>query len=175
MIKAITAAFLALLAASAGAQTTQPADTGFYLGMDGGKTFFKHSPDDTSLGAFGGYRFNSNVAVEVGYRRLGDRPAGIMITDPNSPVNVIPKIETLSSTSLSLIGSMPVAKDWKVFGRLGVSRLHDSFLGSEYDSNKTLLGVGASYALAPNIDARVEFQRTSGNFRNLSAGISYKF
>ncbi len=175
MIKAITATLLALLAASAGAQTTEQADTGFYVGMDGGKTFFKYSPDDTSLGAFGGYRFNSNVAVEVGYRRLGDRPAGIIVTDPNSPFNVIPKIETLSSTSFSLIGSMPVAKDWKVFGRMGVSRLHNSFLGSEYDSNKMLLGVGTSYKLAPNIDARVELQRTRGNLRNLSAGISYKF
>lgn len=165
MFKKIASATVLLIAASnafAGEPNT------FYAGADVGKTRVSGgwSGNETSYGAFAGYNLNQNFAVEAGYRRLGEHK-GYNFKD------------RLDQTSLSAIASMPVGESFSVFGRLGVSHLDGKVRfpgGSVSDStNKALAGVGVSYAFAPNVSGRVEFQKAGSAVRNLSAGVAYQF
>lgn len=165
MIKHIAAA-AALLAASCAAFAAQP--NTFYAGADVGKTRASDdwSERETSYGAFAGYNFHPNFAVEAGYRRLGeDRFGGYKLT--------------ADQLSLSVVGSLPVADKLSVYGRLGVNRLEGKVssggISVSDTTTKALVGVGVSYAFTPAVSGRVELQRAGSGITNLSAGVAYQF
>jgi len=149
MIKKFTAAIL-LAATSFAASAAQG---NFYIGGDIGSTKFKHYSSDTSVGVFGGYNFNQNVAVELGYRDLGDFGGSI------------------KQTSISVLGSMPVANRVAIYGRLGFNTLS----GSGDDVTRGLFGAGVSYEFTKQVTGRVELQRPYNNAHNLSVGVAYNF
>ena len=155
MIKQITAATL-LAVASFAASAAEPS---FYVGGDVGSS----KSDDldgrkTSVGIFGGYTFDENFSVEAGFRRGG-------------------KWDDLkiNQLSLSVIGSVPVADQVAVYGRLGYNRLESKYDGGKEHENKALYGIGVSYQFTKEVSGRVEWQRPISGAQNISVGVAYHF
>lgn len=159
MIKQIAAAIL-MAATSFAASATEA--TPYYIGVDAGKTKVDHFGNDTSFGVFGGYKFTPNVAVEASFRKLGEFGFYGVTTD-------------VKQTAISVLVSAPVADKLSVYGRIGYNRLEVSARGFKDHDNKGLYGIGASYDVAKNVAARVEWQRPSNDSQNLSVGVSYAF
>jgi opacity protein-like surface antigen len=155
MIKQITAAVL-LAATSFAASAAEP--TNFYVGGDVGSSKADDLSSKTSVGIFGGYTFNENFAVEAGFRRLGKWD--------DLKVNQL---------SLSVLGSVPVADQVAVYGRLGYNRLESKYDGGKEHENKGLYGIGVSYAITKEVSARVEWQRPISGSHNISVGVAYHF
>jgi hypothetical protein len=159
MIKQITAATL-LAVASFAASAAEPS---FYVGGDVGSS--KHEDLDgrkASYGIFAGYQFDENFSVEAGYRNLGKWD--ILGVDLKT-----------NQLALSVIGSVPVADQVAVYGRLGYNRVEAKALGEKEHENKALFGVGVSYQFTKEISGRVEWQRPISGSNNISAGVAYHF
>lgn len=162
--------FAAEPAASAG-----PAPTPFYLGVDGGATKPDYSGTHGSYGAFAGYTFAPNFAVEAGFRRLYD-------------ANGWGAHEYGKQSSLSVIGTLPITPSLGLYARLGVNHveMRGHYIGGMVDgsmqefsySDRTthgLGGIGLSYKLTGQVTARVEAQHLTRDLKNYSAGLSYAF
>lgn len=165
--KFATAAILAI--ASSSAFAAQPGT--FYVGADLGKTKIDDvSGRATSAGAFIGYNFHQNFAIEAGYRRLGDytfRGFGY-----SADVD-------LNQAALSVVGKLPVGNGFDVYGRLGYNRVEAEAnaygVNADESVSKALVGVGVGYAFTPAISARVELQKPTKDATNLSVGVSFQF
>ena len=167
MFKKIAAAS-ALIIASSAAFAAQP--NTFYAGVDAGRTKVEDFDRDTSFGAFVGYNFHQNFAVEGGFRRLADM---------NSSFAGVNTKLTADQLALSVIGSLPVAESFSVYGRLGLNRLEAKAkagnISAKESETKALFGVGAAYAFTPAVSARVEVQKPASDVTNVSAGVSFQF
>lgn len=167
MIKHIAAA-AALLAASS-AFAAQPGT--LYVGADVGKTKIDDiSGRSTSAGAFVGYNFHQNLAIEAGYRRMGDYD--FYAAGASGEVD-------LDQASLSLVGALPLSGGFSLLGRVGYNRVEADakvrgFSGTAHDSG-AVVGVGVGYAFTPNVSTRLELQRPGSDATNLSIGVSYQF
>ncbi|MBC3932135.1 porin family protein [Undibacterium curvum] len=164
MLKKLSiAAAIAVLSISAQAQTANA----FYVGSDIGSTKVDGLVDNkVSYGAFGGYKFNENVAVELAYRQLFKTDIGPVSVDG-------------TQTAVSVLGIVPVSKEFQVIGRLGYNQLkaNASYRGSSGSGsqNGTFVGVGVQYQFTANIGARLEFQKPASDTKNFSAGVTYSF
>lgn len=165
--KIALAATLAILASSSFAAE----NPSFYAGADLGSTKLDGVSDrQTSFGGFVGYKFNENLAIEGGYRRLAD----FDVTFNSTKVGM-----TLDQAAVSAIGILPLSNGFNVFARLGYNRIDAK--GSTSNSSATdstsggLYGIGVGYSFAPNISVRLEVQKPSSDSSNVSAGVSYKF
>jgi OOP family OmpA-OmpF porin len=164
MIKQIVAAALAAIALSAHAAEPNP----FYVGVDLGATKMERWSDakESSYGVYAGYTLNQNFAVEAGWRRLYDMSGrGWSRGD---------------QTSLSLIGSVPLASKLSIYGRLGASYLDKKYTyvdGGGFNSHTTgaVYGVGLSYKFNEKVSARMELQRPGEDMTNMSVGVGYAF
>jgi OOP family OmpA-OmpF porin len=164
MIKKIIAAALATVALSAHAAEPNP----FYVGADLGATKMERWSDakESSYGVFAGYTFNQNFAVEAGWRRLYDNSGfGWSRGD---------------QTSLSLIGSVPLADKLSIYGRLGASYLEKKYSysdGGGFNDHTTgaVYGVGLNYKFNEKVSARIVVQRPGEDMTNMSAGVSFAF
>ncbi|VXB79005.1 outer membrane beta-barrel protein [Massilia sp. 9I] len=168
MFKKIAAA-TALIIASSAAFAAQP--NTFYAGADVGRTKIDDVSDrDTSYGAFVGYNFHQNLAVEAGYRRLADVDYRVGSVTANVRANQL---------ALSVVGSLPIAESFSVYGRLGLNRLEAKArvgnVSAKDDETKALYGIGLSYAFNPAVSARVEVQKPASDVTNVSAGVSFQF
>lgn len=164
MFKKIALAAALTLMASSSFAAPVPS---YYAGVDAGSTKIDgYSDRETSYGAFFGYQFHTNFAIEGGYRRLAD-------------FDVIGANVTADQTALSVIGSLPVGNGFSVYGRLGYNRVDvkatTNGVSAKDKTNGGLYGIGASYAFSPVITGRVEFQRPSSDSTNLSAGVAFSF
>lgn len=173
MFKKIAAAS-ALLIASSAAFAAQP--NTFYAGADVGKTKVDDvSKRDTSVGGFVGYNFHQNFAVEAGYRRLADYD--IYVGSPSTAF--MEGSAKVDQAHLSLVGSLPVAQNLSLYGRLGVNRLEAKVSSAGFSAKdsttKALYGVGLSYAFTPAVSARLEVQKPASDATNLSAGVAFQF
>lgn len=184
MIKQLsTAAALALLAlpsfAQEAAAPVAPAATGkgYYLGLDTGRTHDDTRSNGTSIGIFGGYQFHRFFSVEAGYRRLLEREHNFTFRDFDGNLAQGSSRTRMEQRSLSVLGAFPVAEKLDLLGRVGYNEVITRFEPRHSNTRKKglLLGAGVSYKLAPNVDARLEWQRASGDTRNVSAGIAYRF
>lgn len=161
--KIVVAAALAVMASSSFAADAPK----FYAGVDLGTTKVDdYSDRETSYGAFVGYQFNSNFALEGGYRRLAD-------FDENG-VDI-----KATQTAVSVIGSLPLSNGFGVFARLGYNDVKlkatsGNFRYSESDDG-ALYGIGATYAFSPTITGRAEFQRPVSDVTNFSIGVAFGF
>jgi OOP family OmpA-OmpF porin len=96
-----------------------------------------------------GYRFNSNVALEGGYADLGKmkyRQSGW----PDGAIKT-------TLWHIDAVGILPLADKIAIFGKLGMAQMNYEEDG--YNAHKTTphLGLGVSYALAPALDLRAEY------------------
>lgn len=163
------AAAAALVIASSSSFAAQPGT--FYAGLDVGKTKIEDiSGRATSAGAFIGYNFHQNVAIEAGYRRLGDYRF--------SALGVNGDID-LDQAALSVVGTLPLSNGFSLLGRLGYNRIEAKanvrgFSDKESDSS-ALVGLGVGYAFTPAVSARLELQKPGSDATNLSVGLAYQF
>ncbi len=168
MIKHIAAA-AALLAASA-AFAAQPGT--LYAGVDVGATKMDDvSGRSSSAGAFVGYNVHQNLAIEAGYRRMGE--FSLYAYGTYSDVD-------FDAASVSLVGTLPLGAGFSLLGRVGYNRLEAQAKVRGYGTGKahdsgTLAGIGLGYAFTPKVAARLELQRPGSDVSNLSVGVSYQF
>ncbi len=146
---------------------------------------------DTGFKVYGGYQFNTNFALEVGYYDLGSY---------NNDVGVLPSGTLLSDTAvkgfnLDAVFTLPVTESFDVFARAGLNnaRVESDYFGSGYAADGTYpsghrrdthekFGVGVAYEFNDKVSVRVEAERYNfldatkrdGNINMLSVGLVYR-
>lgn len=181
-------------------------EQGFYLGASLGRSEgdnvcsdlssvgFTGSCDDkdTSWSLYGGYRFNANLAVEVGYIDFGRFDANGRLSGANATARGDAK-----AWELSAVGTVPLGKTFALYGKLGLARWDvDSSATVTFGGQRAVgtagatgtdltFGIGVTANLARNISARAGFQRfndvgdsnTTGttNLDVWSIGLQFRF
>jgi len=206
---------IALVAAIIVAPSAYSAGFGGYVGVSGGGTEVKDPPsaaeidagldalgyttrssvDDTDTGwkLFGGYKFNSNFAVEGSYADLGELSVKSIVTAPlTATVDT-----TWEATTLAIagVGIVPLGYNFDIFGKVGlhywdVELSAKSTIGAasaSEDDNGTdfLYGIGADYNFTDRFTVRAEWEvyqnigddNTTGesDVEMWSAGLQYSF
>lgn len=159
--------YFALAALSLAAATAFATPTGMYAGANVGTTHLSGlDGNKASFGAFAGYGITPNVAVELGYRQHGDWEMY------GSEVKV-------KQTDLSVLGSLPLATNLDIYGRLGYAhaKIEAGYYGFRADesSDNTLYGIGLSYHFSQNLSGRVEVQKPASDATNTSVSVVWKF
>jgi OmpA-OmpF porin, OOP family len=145
-------------------------DGAFYVGGSIGQTDVKDGctglnvpgvscdDEDTSWKIFGGYQFNRNFALELGYVDLGE----VKASGPGGTA-------TIEATAFELVGvgMLPLANNFSLYGKIGLYRAEtevsvNTFLlvASEDESNTDLtFGIGAQFDVSKQFAIRAEWQR----------------
>lgn len=116
---------------------------------------------DTAMKVFGGYEFNSFIAMELGYARLGKAKADVTVT---SPVSLRTQL-TFEGRAyyLDAIGSLPITNALSAYARVGpalTTAIAKSVLGkSEEEEFNLKVGVGARYKFTNGADLRLDWER----------------
>ncbi len=109
---------------------------------------------DTGFKLYGGYQFDQNFGIEAGYNWLGTANFG-------SGVNSF--TTKPQSLYLAATATLPLADQFALFAKLGASRNRTRLSAPGVSSDtvhrtSALVGVGLSYAFAPNIAAVLEYE-----------------
>lgn len=144
---------------------------------------------DFSYKLFLGYQFNKYFAVEAGYFNLGE----YSFTTTTVPAATLRgSLKNHIGTNLDVLGILPLADKFSLYGRLGIqtSKTTDLFSGVAVPNpapskNKTdyKLGLGAEFDFTKNVGVRGEWERyrVSDGFSGrtdvdvFSASLLYKF
>ena len=108
-----------------------------------------------------GYQFNRYLAAEAGYTAYGIGETGGIVNGVDAAAKFILPFQIGES-------------DFSVFAKLGVA---DLFKGGD-NSVTPLAGIGAAYAITPNLDLNVQAQGVTEGFFSLgllSTGLTYHF
>jgi OOP family OmpA-OmpF porin len=186
--KGLAALGLASAMAFAGPALAQ--DAGWYLGATLGQSKSKDAceglPDcddkDTAWRILGGYQFNKNFAVELGYTDAGEASA--------SAGGFSASVEA-TIWELVAVGSWPFTPNFSVYGKLGMYRGETDFstnvpgISGESESNTDLTyGIGVRWDFTKNLGLRAEYQVYSdvgggnigeGDVEVISIGAIWKF
>lgn len=192
-MKKILAAVL-LSAATAPAFAGSVDMTDFYAGLTLGAGsasfsapagFTVENPKNKPVyGAFGGYRYNKNLAVEMAYTG-----ASYIYTTPAAT-----GVRTLSKQmvfAVTAVGTMPVSDAFSVFGKLGVaSASSENNAAGEQNTRRfaPTFGAGVEYKFTPKISGRfgvdvygvaatipTTLVKQNSTATVMNAGISYSF
>lgn len=151
------------------------ADTGGYAGLKLGsaeKSVSGTSERNGAFGVFGGYSFNPNVAVEVGYTDLGTAASGII---------------KFTTWDFSAVGTFPVNQQFSIYGKLGLASTKEEALGDSATRSAATYGLGGQFNVNPNVGIRLGWDRhsfggtgssivfTDGNSNMYSVSALYKF
>lgn len=157
-----------------------------------GVTATQTSSDDSDLGVkvFGGYQFNKNLALEGGYAQFNNYTANGAVTG-NVNVSSVYQTEDNNTWALAAVGTLPLTKNFAVFGKLGAHNWKKTTNTISYDSVQGTIrtssidrgvdpyyGVGVSYALLAGLEVRGEYERYDlggPKIDLLSAGLAVKF
>lgn len=141
-----------------------------------GSTFDDH---DIALKAFGGYRFNPWLAVEVNYADLGESRlvTTIATTNPTSS-GVAALTRSISGFGADVVVSAPLGDRASIFGRVGAVRsrleartaLSGNIVFTNGDTSQrertvtqtetvARYGLGFDWMLGPNLGLRAEYER----------------
>lgn len=128
----------------------------------------------------GGYRFNKNFGLELGYTSL-----------PNVKANGRSVAKENSIIDIAAIGRIPFANGFNVFGKAGLARVHTNYVdtltdtdGKIYNGDKVkiapYLGIGAGYAVTQNVELDVQVagtpkQDTVPAMYAVTGGVAYIF
>jgi OmpA-OmpF porin, OOP family len=108
-----------------------------------------------------GYRFNRNIAIELGYVDLGDLKADVADVSGGSDANARVKFSA-DGISLALVGTFPIGK-WEPYAKAGALfssttlKFSGSFSGTPFsadidnDAEDALYGIGVRYALTERL------------------------
>ncbi|MBU2710991.1 outer membrane beta-barrel protein [Zooshikella harenae] len=159
---------------------------GFYLGGNVGQTDFDECADgfscdekDTGWKLYGGYQLNQNIGIEAGYYNFGET------TGKNRFGKYSVEAEGLG---VALTGTLPLNNQFSLTSKIGAMRweadghYRGRFTYANDDETGTDLfyGVGAKFALAPNLDIVAEWERIDDvsdvdHVDFVSAGVQLKF
>jgi OOP family OmpA-OmpF porin len=160
-------AILGLTSAIGFAGPAAAQDMGFYVGGAFGQVEYQDfcegisgpgiscDEKDTAWKILGGYQFNRNLAVELGYANLGEVSA--------SGFGVSATVEA-TAFDLVAVGSFPVVDKLSVYGKLGLFRADfegRSSVGATLDESENgfTFGIGLRYDVMRNLGVRAEWQR----------------
>jgi OOP family OmpA-OmpF porin len=199
-----------LLAALAGAPATAADDSGFYLGAgvgiadtgDNSRLGFSDLPlltgrthdNETSWGLAAGYRFNRNIALELGYVDLGEITSEV--TDATGATDARAAVAfSAEGVTLAMIGTFPLGR-WEPYLKAGVlfSDTVLAFSGSSSagdfseritnEDGDALFGIGVRYALSERLQIYLdstyfmevgEPEKGRSDYLNTSLGASWRF
>jgi OOP family OmpA-OmpF porin len=173
-----------VLALQAGFAQAQARDSGFYGGLDLGRSDLHASGGgidgalanqgigassstgnrDTSYGLNLGYRVNQYWAVEAAYTRLGDFAYSSNVASPAA--DTVQGSYRVNALSVSALGFVPLQSNWSLYGKAGIARTDTtlgassatgatSVSGASGQSNGLVLGVGAMYDINRSLYTRV--------------------
>lgn len=160
-----------LITALLGSGAVQASTTNWYVGGKAGWSKFHNvdmepafkyggeeaDSDDVSFGAFMGYQFHKNVAVELGYDWLGQYKKESVWSESKVSAQMLQATVRLSA---------PMNTELEVYTRLGgamtwTEHKLSSIVGSaSHDENKAAFvgALGMQYAIDNNWSARIEYQ-----------------
>ena len=161
---------LAILGLASALAFTSPAFAQGYVGASIGKTDVKDGctgvsapgvscdDEDTSWKIFGGYQFNRNFALELGYADLGE----VKASGPGGTATI-----EVTAFELVGVGMLPLGNNFSLYGKVGLYRAEtelsvNTFLltGTEKESNTDLtFGIGAQFDVSKQFAIRAEWQR----------------
>ena len=129
------------------------------------------SEHDQAVKLFGGYRFNENLGIEIGYAALGSFSKNAIVGGAS-----VKQDGTARSVFAVATGRMPVGESFALHGRQGPSfgKVSGTNLLPEGDNlmgSKTsvLLGLGAEYRPKPNIALTVNYDSYGKLSNNVKA------
>ena len=141
-------------ALSASAQT--------YVGGDVGTTSLDGFGDETSYGLYIGHEFNTFMAGEVAYRKIG------RFDTPTTSVR-------LNMAQVSAVGSLPITDTFKLFGRIGYGFVNVSGTSSYDADHGFIYGAGLQFNVTNNVGIRAEYTRLASDADQVNLGVNYKF
>jgi OOP family OmpA-OmpF porin len=152
---------IALAVAPAVAMAQSPWYAGVHIGQ---ADIDEANDEDTAFRILGGYQINQNFAAELAYTDFG-------------------KVQGAKGNAIELVGvgSLPVANQFSVYGKLGLSRGEFKASGVSEDSIEVTYGVGVRYDVTPTVGARLEWQNYpdvgdgASDVSVLSVGVVFKF
>jgi len=145
------------LAAAMGTSSAMAQDQGWYAGLTFGNSKFKDACEgvadcddkDTAWRILGGYQFNKNLAVELGYTDLGEASA------PGASVEA-------TAFEVVAVGSWPFTPQFSAYGKVGLYRGETDATApgvSASESNTDLTyGIGVRWDFSKNLGLRAEYQ-----------------
>jgi OmpA-OmpF porin, OOP family len=183
-------AILGVASAMAFAGPALAQDAGWYVGATLGQSKSKDAcedvPDcddkDTAWRILGGYQFNKNLAVELGYTDVGEASASAGPFTASIEVAI---------WELVAVGSWPFTPNFSAYGKLGMYRGDTELttnapgISNESESNTDLTyGIGVRWDFTKNLGLRAEYQVYSdvgggnigeGDVDVISIGVIWKF
>lgn len=108
---------------------------------------------------YGGYQITPNWGVEAQYSDLGNRD---VVARTAAGAQIVAGSLKLSQYSIAGTGTLPLAQNFSLFGKLGVSKNRGKvdLVGQSSSGNKTALmaGVGVAYNITPALAVRLEYE-----------------
>lgn len=174
---------IAVLCLSVGPAAAQ--GTGFYAGGSIGQTSVDVCDDlnglgltscddkDTGFKLFGGYNFNQNFGVEIGFVDLGE----ITATGPGGTA----RLESDGFQAVA-VGIIPINPQFGVFGKLGLFMWDVTASGPggslSDDGTDIMFGAGVAWRFTPQLSLRGEWERfdfDGDDVDMLSVGLQFNF
>lgn len=160
-----------------------------------GVTATQTNSDDSDLGfkAFAGYQFNKHLGLEGGYAQFNNYTASGTVTNSTDVPPQVSAYQTEDNNTwaLAAVGTLPLTKDFSVFGKLGAhnwKKTTNTFvtdINGDFTRTSSIergydpfYGVGVSYALMDGLIVRGEYERYDfggPKIDFLTAGIAVKF
>jgi OmpA-OmpF porin, OOP family len=126
---------------------------------------------DTGGKVYGGWEFNPNFGLELGYTQLGKFSSAAGEAKVNGAY-------------IDAVGKLPLGNNFSALGRIGAfnGKYENTLLGSERGTN-VKVGAGVQYDVSKNLGLRGEWERyrfdatsnTKANADLYSVGLNYKF
>jgi len=119
---------------------------------------------DTGFKIFGGYQFNPNFAVEVGYYDLGEAK----ISGTDSFLGSTTGTFEASGFNVAVVGSLPLGERFELMAKAGIFRwdldfnVSSSVFGSGSASETgfgPMFGIGGAFNFTKNLGVRVEYEK----------------
>lgn len=147
----------------------------YELDLDEENEIFEFNEKGTLIAMGLGYTLNNYIAIEFAHRDLGD-VTNIIRDGDNLNYSEFRKTHDITSNQLSLVGTFPLNDQFSIYGRLGYAELKqksafssevvtngrleisDGYFGHNSDQ-KSLVGFGLNYSIAPNMTLRGEYTR----------------
>lgn len=192
-----------LMALCTHSRVAKAADEGFYAGADYSYTHFGYNDDTIATGVrfsdviaedysgyapYVGYKFNKNIALEIGYSGQMEESSSITVggTTYTGDANYW-------SFFGDIVGIIPVNDQFNILGAIGYERITaeydlkavsgtgSSSVSVSNDTNAYRLGLGAEYEINEKIGIRamvryaaVDFQGVD-NYVQATVGLKYTF
>ncbi len=163
------------------------APAGGYIGLNAGQSNFRQGcgtglfscgDKDDVYSLYGGSMFNNNFGLEVGYIDFGSIGRGGGSTEARG-------------LNLSLVGRVPVAERFSLFGKLGTtygstkisSRAGSGITAGDEDGFGLAVGAGVSFDITQNWSAVLQWERHNLKFSGTgreavhatTLGVKYRF